>query len=33
MRGDGMMKDFMEGKMEGKSYRGPGRKRIDRIDL
>ena len=30
MRGDGLMKEVMEGKMEGK--RGPGRKRIGMID-
>ena len=30
MRGDGLMKEVMEGKMEGK--RGRGRKRIDMID-
>ena len=30
MRGDGLMKEVMEGKMEGK--RGSGRKRIGMID-
>ena len=30
MRGKGLMKEVMEGKMEGK--RGPGRKRIGMID-
>ena len=30
MRGDRLMKEVMEGKMEGK--RGPGRKRIGMID-
>ena len=30
MRGDGLMKEVMEGKMEGK--KGPGRKRIGMID-
>ena len=30
MRGDGLMKEVMEGKMEGK--RGPGRRRIGTID-
>ena len=30
MRGDGLMKEVMEGKIEGK--RGPGRKRIGMID-
>ena len=30
MRGDGLMKEVMEGKMEGK--RGRGRKRIGMID-
>ena len=31
MRGEGLMKEVMEGKMEGK--RGPGRKRIGMIDV